>query len=398
MAETDTKLNPAEETAAGTEPKLDKDATEKVTTEVTEQTQSTTEAVKEKADSAASAVKDNVFSMFGGGPKREKKEGPEDDGTEPSGSSKVQKKDDEVSVPTEEAIVQLCSKQRVQLWMAGLPDALLPDYIYLPAVLTPLPQDENPEEHEPDVEFKPVVHLTEKVETKTNEEAEEQVFKMRAKLFRFDRDSREWKERGTGDVRLLKHLENGKTRLVMRRDKTLKVCANHYVVPEMKLSPNVGSDRSWVWNAAADVSEGEPEAQTLAIRFANADSELNRTPEFSIDADSVQMRINLRKRSSRRSRRTRSCSRKRSKPAPTASESLTATAIRQDIRSTLRYLQPRLSSRPQSISRPPNNTPSKTALDPIVIYDGPTPPFPYTTNRRSSDTSPMVKRDVMACG
>jgi len=113
---------------------------------------------------------------------------------------------------------------------------------------------------------------------------------MRAKLFKFVRDSNEWKERGTGDVRLLKHKENGKTRLVMRRDKTLKVCANHYgmftmvfrcvapvlmisvVVPDMKLSPNVGSDRSWVWNAAADVSEGEPEAQTLAIRFANSES------------------------------------------------------------------------------------------------------------------------------
>jgi Ran-binding protein 1 len=40
----------------------------------------------------------------------------------------------------------------------------------------------------------------------------------------------------------------------------------------MKLSPNVGSDRSWVWNAAADVSEGEPEACTLAIRFANSDN------------------------------------------------------------------------------------------------------------------------------
>lgn len=41
----------------------------------------------------------------------------------------------------------------------------------------------------------------------------------------------------------------------------------------MKLSPNVGSDRSWVWNVAADVSEGEPEAQTLAIRFGNSESE-----------------------------------------------------------------------------------------------------------------------------
>ncbi len=51
---------------------------------------------------------------------------------------------------------------------------------------------------------------------------------MRAKLFKFDRESKEWKEQGIGDVRLLKHRENGKTRSVMRRDKTFMVCANHY--------------------------------------------------------------------------------------------------------------------------------------------------------------------------
>ncbi|KAK8220034.1 Ran GTPase binding protein Sbp1 [Zalaria obscura] len=185
------------------------------------------ESYTESAANAASVVKDNVFSMFGGGAKKEKKE-EVDDADEPSGSSKAKKDAEE--------------------------------------------DEETPENAEPDVHFEPVVHLTEKVETKTNEEAEEQTFKMRAKLFKFDRDSREWKERGTGDVRLLKHKENQKTRLVMRRDKTLKVCANHYVVPDMKLSPNVGSDRSWVWNAAADVSEGEPEACTLAIRFANSEN------------------------------------------------------------------------------------------------------------------------------
>ena len=37
------------------------------------------------------------------------------------------------------------------------------------------------------------------------------------------------------------------------------------VTPDMKLQAHVGSDRSWVWNAAADVSEGEPESLTLAI-------------------------------------------------------------------------------------------------------------------------------------
>lgn len=49
----------------------------------------------------------------------------------------------------------------------------------------------------------------------------------RAKLFRFFKESNEWKERGTGDVRLLQHKETKRIRLLMRRDKTLKVCANH---------------------------------------------------------------------------------------------------------------------------------------------------------------------------
>lgn len=41
----------------------------------------------------------------------------------------------------------------------------------------------------------------------------------------------------------------------------------------MTLEPNVGSDRSWVWNVAADYADGEPQEELLAIRFANSDSE-----------------------------------------------------------------------------------------------------------------------------
>ncbi|WVR07300.1 hypothetical protein IAU60_004341 [Kwoniella sp. DSM 27419] len=128
----------------------------------------------------------------------------------------------------------------------------------------------NVEEHDP--HFEPVIKLTEQVEAKTHEEDEEVLFKMRAKLFRFAKESLEWKERGTGDVRLLKHKESKKIRLVMRRDKTLKVCANHIVTSDMKLSPNVGSDRSWVWNVAADYAEGEASPETLAIRFGNSEN------------------------------------------------------------------------------------------------------------------------------
>jgi Ran-binding protein 1 len=120
--------------------------------------------------------------------------------------------------------------------------------------------------------YEPVIKLTEQVESKTLEEDEEALFKMRAKLFRFDIGNSEWKERGTGEVRLLAHKETKKVRLVMRRDKTLKVCANHYVTSDMRLQPNIGSDRSWVWKVAADLSDGEAVAETLAIRFANADN------------------------------------------------------------------------------------------------------------------------------
>ncbi|ODQ67998.1 hypothetical protein NADFUDRAFT_44690 [Nadsonia fulvescens var. elongata DSM 6958] len=130
-------------------------------------------------------------------------------------------------------------------------------------------EEEAPES--PEVEFEPIVKL-EKVEVKTNEEDEEAVFKIRAKVFKYHADTKEWKERGTGDVRILKHKETGKVRLLMRRDKTLKICANHYILPSYTLSPNVGSDRSWVYSVTADISEGAPEAQTLAIRFANSEN------------------------------------------------------------------------------------------------------------------------------
>lgn len=94
MAETDTKLNPAEEVKAGLEPQKDDTLMEKVTTGVTGDSadKSAAEQVTEKATAAGSAVKDNVFSMFGGGPKKEKKE--EEAMDEPSGSSKAKAADE----------------------------------------------------------------------------------------------------------------------------------------------------------------------------------------------------------------------------------------------------------------------------------------------------------------
>uniref|UniRef100_A0A5F9CEP0 RanBD1 domain-containing protein n=1 Tax=Oryctolagus cuniculus TaxID=9986 RepID=A0A5F9CEP0_RABIT len=122
------------------------------------------------------------------------------------------------------------------------------------------------DEDEDGPHFEPVVPLPDKIEVKTGEEDEEEFFCNRAKLFRFDGESKEWKERGIGNVKILRHKTSGKIRLLMRREQVLKICANHYISPDMKLTPNAGSDKSFVWHAL-DYADESPKPEQLAIRF-----------------------------------------------------------------------------------------------------------------------------------
>uniref|UniRef100_A0A669CD74 E3 SUMO-protein ligase RanBP2 n=1 Tax=Oreochromis niloticus TaxID=8128 RepID=A0A669CD74_ORENI len=126
------------------------------------------------------------------------------------------------------------------------------------------------EEDEDGPHFEPIVPLPDKVDVKTGEEEEEETFCTRAKLYRFDTETKEWKERGIGNVKILKHSTKGKVRLLMRREQVLKICANHYITPDMLLKPNAGSDKSWVWNAI-DYADEEPKPEQLAIRFKTVD-------------------------------------------------------------------------------------------------------------------------------
>ncbi|XP_041643631.1 ran-specific GTPase-activating protein [Cheilinus undulatus] len=132
---------------------------------------------------------------------------------------------------------------------------------------------DNAEESNHDPHYEPIVSLPEQ-DVKTLEEDEEELFKMRAKLYRFasENDPPEWKERGTGDIKLLKHKEKGTIRVLMRRDRTLKICANHHIIPSMELKPNAGSDRAWVWNTLADYADESPKPELLAVRFLNAEN------------------------------------------------------------------------------------------------------------------------------
>ena len=67
----------------------------------------------------------------------------------------------------------------------------------------------------------------------------------KCKLYRFDNENNEWKERGIGIVKLLQHKENKKVRLLMRQDKTLKIRANHI--------GNAQEQRSARWAATLSV-------------------------------------------------------------------------------------------------------------------------------------------------
>lgn len=135
--------------------------------------------------------------------------------------------------------------------------------------------------------FEPVVPLPEKIQVKTGEEDEEEMFCNRAKLFRFDTDTKEWKERGVGNVKILRHRVSGKIRLLMRREQVLKICANHLITPDMKLKPLAASDKSYVWHAY-DYADEMPKSEQLAIRFKTAEEAARFKAKFEAAQKSLQ--------------------------------------------------------------------------------------------------------------
>ncbi|KAK6140730.1 hypothetical protein DH2020_025528 [Rehmannia glutinosa] len=138
-------------------------------------------------------------------------------------------------------------------------------------------EDEEEEDSKPSAEdedtgaqIAPIVKLQE-VAVSTGEENEDILLDLKAKLYRFDKDGNQWKERGVGTVKLLKHKESGKIRLVMRQNKTLKICANHLVLPTMTVQEHHGNDKSCVWHAA-DFADGELKEETFCIRFPSVEN------------------------------------------------------------------------------------------------------------------------------
>ncbi|GMI92039.1 RAN binding protein 1 [Hibiscus trionum] len=126
------------------------------------------------------------------------------------------------------------------------------------------------EDEDTGAQVAPIVKL-EEVAVSTGEENEDAILDLKSKLYRFDKEGNQWKERGAGTVKLLKHKETGKVRLVMRQSKTLKICANHLVLPTMTVQEHAGNDKSCLWHAA-DFSDGELKDELFCIRFPSVDN------------------------------------------------------------------------------------------------------------------------------
>jgi len=139
------------------------------------------------------------------------------------------------------------------------------------------------QEHDPIPNFIPVIPLPAKVKVTTGEENEDTLYCGRAKLFRFV--DKEWKERGVGDVKLLRNTE-GKVRLLMRRDQILKICANHMLRPDMELSPMTNNNKAWFW-VANDFADEEVKLEKFCIRFKTAEEAMTFKEAFD------QARFNL---------------------------------------------------------------------------------------------------------
>ena len=103
-------------------------------------------------------------------------------------------------------------------------------------------------------------------------EKDEVLFKGRAKVFIFFAEDHYgdqtftniWKERGLGDVKILRNTENNKCTVCLNQEKTFKNVLNFMVDPRVELIPNKTNEKSWVLTAT-DFSDETPKVATFAI-------------------------------------------------------------------------------------------------------------------------------------
>uniref|UniRef100_A0A2H8TIT0 E3 SUMO-protein ligase RanBP2 n=1 Tax=Melanaphis sacchari TaxID=742174 RepID=A0A2H8TIT0_9HEMI len=126
--------------------------------------------------------------------------------------------------------------------------------------------NEESEDFVPTAEFSPVIPLPDKVDVVTGEEGLKIIFDDRAKLLRYDSNTKEWKEKGIGQMKILHNPKDDYYQLLMRREIVLKICCNQRLTADLELKPLASSEKAMSW-IGQDFSEGESKKELFAIRF-----------------------------------------------------------------------------------------------------------------------------------
>ncbi|BFU18848.1 glutamic acid-rich protein precursor, putative [Entamoeba histolytica HM-1:IMSS] len=113
--------------------------------------------------------------------------------------------------------------------------------------------EEDPEA-EADIYFKPIIELKE-VEQKEMEE--EIVFKERGICVRYDTVNEEFKERGRGEIEILKHPTTKLSRVILIRDQIFKLACDHYILPYIKIKEFPNNRRAIIYSVYEDYAQDE---------------------------------------------------------------------------------------------------------------------------------------------
>lgn len=121
-------------------------------------------------------------------------------------------------------------------------------------------------DYDPRPDFKGIIPLPAEVEVHTGEEDEQVQFSERCKLFRHVEN--EWKERGIGNIKILKNKYNDSARILMRREQTHKICANHKITAGMQLTVPLQDKetKSFLW-IANDFADEKLQMEKFLVRF-----------------------------------------------------------------------------------------------------------------------------------
>ncbi len=136
----------------------------------------------------------------------------------------------------------------------------------------------NPEEEVAEGNWK-IVDLPQ-VTIETGEKDEEEIFKARAKLYRWREE--QWKERGIGDFRILRNKVTGKYRGVLRQDQTLKIRCLFYIHGHglCNLQRLKTAEKSMFWTCA-DFSEEKLSLDRFCIRLKTDEDVESFTKAFN---------------------------------------------------------------------------------------------------------------------